>query len=138
LSDERAITFGKRLLDKMPKMLNNNLVVMDSAIHMLMKFGDVQEAEQLYTSMKKRAAASYGIMMNGYNLNSEPRKCLKLFEEAKLQKIKVDERTYALLIGAYSRIAMISMCQEVVKQISTEALNSSRVKNSLIDMWVSV
>jgi pentatricopeptide repeat protein len=76
-------------------------------------------------------------MMNGYNINSEVQKCLKLFEEVKLQKIKLDERIYAALAGAYSRIGMISMCQDVVKQISTEALNSSRVQTSLIDMWVS-
>jgi pentatricopeptide repeat protein len=137
LSDDRAVTFGKRLLNKMPKILNENMIVIGSAIHMLMRFGDVQEAEYLFSCMKKRDAASYGIMMNGYNLNSEPRKCLKLFEEAKRQKIKIDERIYVSLVGAYSRIGMISMCQEVVKQISTEVHNSSRVQTSLIDMWVS-
>jgi hypothetical protein len=76
--------------------------------------------------------------MNGYNINSEPRKCLKLFEEAKRQKIKIDERIYVSLIGAYSRIGMISLCREAVKQISKEALNSSRLQSSLVDMWVSV
>jgi hypothetical protein len=65
-------------------------------------------------------------------------KCLKLFEEAKRHEIKIDERIYVSLIGAYSRIGMISMCHEAVGQISREALNSSRVQNSLIDMWVSV
>jgi pentatricopeptide repeat protein len=138
LSNERNITFGKRLLDKMPKILNDSLVVMGSAIHMLMKFGEVQEAEQLFTSMKKRDVPSYGIMMNGYNLNGEPQKCLKLFEEAKLQKIKMDDRIYASLIGAYSRIGMISMCRNIVEQIPKDSLNSHQVKNSLIDMWVSV
>jgi pentatricopeptide repeat protein len=137
LSDDRAITFGKGLLDKMPKMLNNNSIVMGSAIHMLMKFGEVQEAEHLFTSMKKRDVASYGIMMNGYNINSEVQKCLKLFEEAKRQKIKIDERIYASLIGAYSKIGMISMCRNIVKQIPKDSLNSHQVKNSLIDMWVS-
>jgi pentatricopeptide repeat protein len=138
LSNERAITLGKQLLDKMPTKLHDDLAAMGSAIHMLMKFGEVQEAEHLFSCMKKRDASSYGVMMNGYNINSEVQKCLKLFEEIKLQKIKVDERIYALLIGAYSRIGMLSMCQEVIKQIPAEALNSSRVQNSLIDMWVSV
>jgi pentatricopeptide repeat protein len=137
LSDDRAITLGKQLLSNMPKIFKDDLVVMGSAIHMLMKIGDVQEAERLFSQLKKRDASSYGVMMNGYNINNEVQKCLKLFEEAKRQKIKIDERIYVLLIGAYSRIGMISMCQEFVRQISTEILNSSRVQNSLIDMWVS-
>jgi pentatricopeptide repeat protein len=138
LSDERAIKLGKQLVDNMPKMLNDNLIVMGSAIHMLMKFGVVQRAEHLFSQMKKKDAASYAIMINGYHINSEVQKCLKLFEEVKRQKIKIDERIHVLLIGVYSRIGMISMCREFIKQISTEALNSSRVQNSLIDMWVSV
>jgi pentatricopeptide repeat protein len=138
LSNETAITLGKQLLSSMPKIFEDDSIVMRSAIHMLMKFGDVQEAELLFSQIKQPNVASYGVMMNGYNINSEPRKCLKLFEEVKRQKIKIDERIYVLLIGACSRIGMISMCQGVVKQISTEALNSSRVQNSLIDMWVSV
>jgi pentatricopeptide repeat protein len=138
LCDDRAITSGKQLLRSMPKIVKDDSVAMSSAVHMLMKFGEVQEAERLFSQIMQPNAASYGVMMNGYNINSEPRKCLKLFEEAKRQKIMIDERLYVLLIGAYSRIGMISMCQEVVKQISTEALNSSRVQSSLIDMWVSI
>jgi pentatricopeptide repeat protein len=138
LSDDRAIAMGQQLLRSMPKMLQDDPIAMGSAIHMLMKFGEVQEAEGLFSQIKQPNAAVYGVMMNGYNMNSELRKCLRLFEEAKRQIVKIDERIYVSLIGAYSRIGMLSMCQEVVGQISTEALNSSRVQNSLIDMWVSV
>jgi pentatricopeptide repeat protein len=138
LGNAKAIELGTQLIRQMPTGFLDNSIVMGSAIHMLMRFGEVQEAERLFSQMKKRDATSYGVMMNGYNINSEPRKCLKLFEEAKRQKIKLDERVYASLVGAHSRIGMISMCREVVKQISTEALNSSRVQNCLIDMWVTV
>jgi pentatricopeptide repeat protein len=138
LSDDRAIKLGKQLLHNMPKMFEVDSIVMGSAIHMLMRFGEVQEAECLFSQIKQPNAASYGAMMNGYNLNSEPRKCLKLFEEAKRQKIKLDERIYASLVGAYSRIGMISMCRNIVEQIPKESLNSHQVNNSLIDMWVSI
>jgi pentatricopeptide repeat protein len=137
LCSEIAITLGKQILDKMPTMFNDNLIVMGSAIHMLMKFGDVKQAELLFSQMEKRGPSSYGVMMNGYNINNEPLKCLKLFEDVKRQKIKLDERVYISLVGAYSRMGMISMCREAVKQISTEAMNSSTVQHSLIDMWVS-
>jgi pentatricopeptide repeat protein len=113
LSNERAITLGKQLLERMPKMFADDLIVMGSAIHMLMKFGEVQEAEGLFSRMKKRDAASYGVIMNGYNLNSEPRKCLKLFEEAKRHEIKLDEPMCVSLVGACSKIGMISICRSI-------------------------
>jgi pentatricopeptide repeat protein len=138
LSSDRAITLGRQLLNGMAQVFEDDVIVMGSAIHMLMKFGDVKQAECLFFRMKRRDPSTCGVMMNGYNINDEVQKCLKLFEEAKRQKIKIDERIYVLLIGAYSRIGMISMCEEVVKQITTEVLNSSTVQSSLIDMWVSV
>jgi pentatricopeptide repeat protein len=67
---------------------------------MLMRFGEVQQAERHFSQMNKRDASCYEAIMNGYNINSEPQKCLKLFEEAKRQKIKLDERIYASLVSA--------------------------------------
>jgi pentatricopeptide repeat protein len=138
LSNDRAITLGKQLLNNMPQIFKEDLIVIGSAIHMLMKFGEVQEAEHLFSCMKKRDASSYGVMMNGYNLNSEPQKCLKLLEEAKQRKVKLNEPMCVSLVGACSKIGMISMCREVVEQIPMESLNNSIVKSCLIDMWVSV
>jgi pentatricopeptide repeat protein len=138
LSDDRAITLGKQLLRSMPNIFKDDLILMGSAIHMLMKFGEVQEAEGLFSRMKKRDAASYGVMMNGYILNSEPRKCLKLFEEAKLHEIKLDEPMCVSLVGACSKIGMISICRSIVDQLPKYLLACSRVQNSLVDMWVSV
>jgi pentatricopeptide repeat protein len=138
LCNESAITLGKQLLSSMPKMFEDDSIVIGSAMNMLMKFGEVQEAEHLFTSMKKRDRASYGVMMNGYNINSEPQKCLKLFEEVKRHGIKLDEPMCVSLVGACSKIGMISMCRKVVEQMPIESLNNSIVKSCLIDMWVSV
>jgi pentatricopeptide repeat protein len=138
LSNERAIKLGKQLLEEMSTKLHDDLAVMGSAIHMLMKFDEVEEAERLFAHVKKRAPSIYGVMMNGYNLNGEPQKCLKLFEEVKQQKVKPDEPISLSLISACSKIGMLSICRDIVKQISTEVLNCPRVQNSLIDMWVSV
>jgi pentatricopeptide repeat protein len=136
--NERSVTLGKKLLSSMSPIFKDDLIVMGSAIQMLMRFGDVKQAERLFSLIEEPDAATYGVMMHGYNINNEPLKCLKLFEDVKRQKVKLDERMNVSLVSAYSRIGMISMCREAVKQISTEAMNSSRVQNSLIDMWVSV
>ncbi|CAF5162739.1 unnamed protein product, partial [Rotaria magnacalcarata] len=42
LSNNRAMKTGKKLLAKMPENYRNNIITSNSAIDMLMKFGDVE------------------------------------------------------------------------------------------------
>jgi pentatricopeptide repeat protein len=46
----------------------NNTNLLNSAIHMLMRFGDVKCAERLFESIKKTDVISYGAMMKGNHL----------------------------------------------------------------------
>ncbi|CAF4433392.1 unnamed protein product, partial [Rotaria magnacalcarata] len=81
LANDRAINIGRKLLDEMPENYRNDVVVLTSAMHMLMKFGDVESAERIFRSIKAKDADMYGVLMNGYNLNGESWKCFKIFEE---------------------------------------------------------
>jgi pentatricopeptide repeat protein len=137
LSNDRAITFDMQLLEQIPQIVYDDPFAIGSALHMLMTFDEVKAAERLFSHMKKRDAPSYEVMMNGYNLNGEPRKGLILFEELKRHRIKLDEPICVSLAGASSRIGMISMCRKIVEKISMKFLNNLRVKNSVVDMWVS-
>jgi hypothetical protein len=64
LSDDRALRTGKQLLDKMPNTFLNNNVILNSAIHMLMKFGDVERAEHIFQMVNKNIV-TYGAMIKG-------------------------------------------------------------------------
>ncbi|CAF5225071.1 unnamed protein product, partial [Rotaria magnacalcarata] len=83
LANDRAIKIGRKLLDEMPENYRNDVVVLNSAMYMLMKFGDIQSAERIFRSIKAKGANIYGALMNGYNLNGESWKCFKIFEEMK-------------------------------------------------------
>ncbi|CAF4383503.1 unnamed protein product, partial [Rotaria sordida] len=74
--NDRGEEIGRNLLHQMPKHFHNDNVLLTSAIDMLMKFGDVQSAEKLFRMIKKKDIVLYGAMMNGYNINNEPLKCL--------------------------------------------------------------
>jgi pentatricopeptide repeat protein len=137
LSNDRAMKIGKKLLNQIPNNFRNNNVVLKSAVHMLMRFGDVTSAEYVF-GMTKKDIASYGVMMNGYNQNNEPLKCVKLFEEMKQQDIKLDEIISVLLIDACSQIGMFSLCVSIVAQIPSHFYGKQRVYTSLIDMWASI
>lgn len=65
LSNERAIRLGKKLFVERSNEQSKNTIVNNSAIDMLMKFGDVAEAERLFQSLKNKSIITYGAMMKG-------------------------------------------------------------------------
>ncbi|CAF1169539.1 unnamed protein product [Adineta steineri] len=135
LCNDRATQIGKKLLDEMPKKFIQNNYIYNSAIDMLMRFGDVQRAEDLFKMIEKKDSISYGTMIHGYNINNEPLKSLELFEEMKESDINVDVTVLIMIIGACARIGMLSICQSVVAQIPLDLYKNRWICNSLIDMW---
>ncbi|CAF1152611.1 unnamed protein product [Rotaria sordida] len=133
--NDRGEEIGRKLLHQMPKHFHNDNVLLTSAIDMLMRFGDVQSAEKLFRTIKKKDIVLYGAMMNGYNINNEPLKCLQLLEEIKQHGFILDECVSTILINACARLGMISRCQLVIDQIPSYLYNNQCIRNSLIHMW---
>ncbi|CAF5186898.1 unnamed protein product, partial [Rotaria magnacalcarata] len=135
LCNDRAMKIGKKLLAKMPENYRNNNITSNSAIDMLMKFGDVESAERIFRSIKAKDAKIYGALMNGYNLNGESWKCFKIFEEMKEKDIILGEIAWTILIGACSKSGMLHHCQYIVNQIPLNIQSKIRIQSALIDMW---
>ncbi|CAF2047183.1 unnamed protein product [Rotaria magnacalcarata] len=129
LSTDRAIKVGRKLLDEMPKKFENDNYIQNSTIDMLMKFGDARSAENLFQMIQKKNIITYGTMMNGYNINNEPLKSLKLFEDMKRDDINADAIVLIILIGACARIGMLSKCQSIVAQIPLHFYENQRIRN---------
>jgi hypothetical protein len=68
VNDDRARKIGNKLLNQMPNDFRNDTILLNSAIHMLMRFGNVKSPEQLFESIKKTDVISYGAMMKGNHL----------------------------------------------------------------------
>ncbi|CAF4313960.1 unnamed protein product [Rotaria socialis] len=103
VANDRAMKIGKKLHDQVPNNYRNNNVVLASS--------------------KNKGIITYGAMMNGYNMNDEPWKCVKIFNEMKQQNIASNEIVWNLLIGACSKIGMIRQCQNIVDQIPLDMQN---------------
>jgi pentatricopeptide repeat protein len=138
LSNDRAKQIGRKLLHQMPKQFETNNNIQNSAIDMLMKFGDVTTAEHLFQRNKKKSIVTYGAMMNGYNVNNEPLKCVQLLEDIKQNGFILDEIVSNILINACARLSMLSKCQSVIDEIPSDLCNNQRIRNSLIHMWVCI
>ncbi|CAF5168473.1 unnamed protein product [Rotaria magnacalcarata] len=65
----------------MPENYRNNNITTNSAIDMLMKFGDVESAERIFLSIKAKDIITYGAMVKGYVGNEMFEKALDLFEQ---------------------------------------------------------
>jgi hypothetical protein len=65
LSNDRAKQIGRKLLHQMQNHFETDNYTQNSAISMLMKFGDVQNAEKLFQMSKKKDMVTYGAMMKG-------------------------------------------------------------------------
>lgn len=65
LKNERAINIGNKLLNQILNKPIINPVLLTSALHMLMTFGDVTGAEHLFALIEKKNNFSYGAMMRG-------------------------------------------------------------------------
>ena len=65
LCDDRAKQMAMKLLKHIPSHLQNNQTVSTSAIDMLMRFGDVTNAERLFGRMTNKNIITYNAMMKG-------------------------------------------------------------------------
>ncbi|CAF1942653.1 unnamed protein product, partial [Rotaria magnacalcarata] len=135
LSNDRAKTIGKKFLEQMPDIYRNNTIVLTSAIHMLMKFGDVSNAEHIFQLNREKNIVIYGAIMNGYCINHEPLKCLNIFNEIKQSNLVPDEIVFNIAISACSQIGILSRCQTVADQIPVHMQRQLFIQNALINMW---
>ena len=137
LADERALKFGRQVFSQMDKGHYQSTAVMNSALNMFARNGDVREAEELFRSIKSKDLITFGAMMKGYILNDDPLRALALFERMKKEIIELDLVICILAIHACSQIGMIEYSQSIVAQIPAQFLENQILRNALIDMWAS-
>ncbi|CAF1689007.1 unnamed protein product [Adineta ricciae] len=113
----------------------NNDFVITSAIHMLMKFDLVNDAERLFRQVKIKSALTYHAMINGYSQLDELDKCFQLFDQMKSDRIVPNEVVFLSMIGVCAKIAIRSVSQSIVDQIPADLKASQNIQNALISMW---
>ena len=71
LANERSIRIGKELLNQISHVLPTDNVLSNSAVHMLMRFRDIQDAERVFELIKEKTVVTYGAMMQGNDVSSQ-------------------------------------------------------------------
>ena len=138
LSNDASRTFGINALDKLPQLFLHNDNLVNSAIDMLMRFGDIQRAERLFSQTRQRNTNIFNVMLNGYNINDRPSECLRLFKELQERNLTIDVVMAVALIGACTQIGLLSTCRRILAHLPVELGENVRVRIALVDMWVSI
>ena len=138
LASDRAIRIGETLLAQILQTSAPDNIVLSSAIHMLMKFGNTKQAEHLFQSIKDKDITTYASMMKVYNLNKQPLKTLQLLQTIKQQGLTPDVVIFTLCIDACSQVGILTVCQELAAQIPSHLQGNPMICDALIDMWVGV
>ncbi|CAF3771817.1 unnamed protein product [Rotaria sp. Silwood1] len=102
---------------------------------MLMKFGEVENAERFVKFVRNKNIMTYGALMNGYNINNEPWKCLKILQEIKQTDIVLNVIIWNIVIGSCSQIGMIRQAEYISNQIPLHIQNEKQIQTSMIHMW---
>ena len=137
LANERSMSIGKKLLNQISNELSMNNNLWASGTHMLIKFGDIKRAEDLFQSLQDKDIFTYAFMMKVYNLNKQPLKTLQLFQNIKQQNLVPDSAIFNSCINACSQLGILRVCQSLVAQIPSHLQTDSTILNTLIDMWAS-
>ena len=138
LANKRAMDLGKKLLHAILHTPVADHDVLSSAIHMLMRFGDMKRAEHLFQSIQHKDISTYSSMMKVYNLNKQPRKTLQLLEIIKQQGIVPDATIFTLSINACSQLGLLAVCRSLVTQIPSHLQIKPAILSALTNMWVNI
>ncbi|UJR34288.1 hypothetical protein I4U23_021692 [Adineta vaga] len=134
LSNEYSIRIGNHVLNRLPKSFLQYRNLLHLTIDMLMKFGQVEDAEDFFRQVKTFDSTIYGIIMNGYKINNQPFECLSIFEEVKKKNVEINIPMALALIGACGQLGMRSTSKKIIQYIS-HLQNNHSVKVTWIDMW---
>ena len=131
----RSFDIGRQVLAKLPIAYHRNKYILNAALDMFVRAGDVCSAQN-YFSKVKRDVINYGQMMKCFNKEKLPLKTVNLFEKMKSEGVQPSLVNYLLLIDACSQLGMESICRKIIEQIPSEILDNIQIQTALIDMWV--
>ncbi|CAM4877832.1 unnamed protein product [Rotaria socialis] len=121
LNNGRAMKIGNKFLHEKLNQIQNNNIILNSATHMLMKFGDIRRAEHIFEMIKKKGIFSYSSMMKGYVENNMPENALDLFERMSLSP---NDIIYIIIFNASSKLAN-ERAITIGKKINAYGLNGT-------------
>jgi ribosomal protein L18E len=151
LCNAHSVKFGKDVLNRLPKSFLQHQTLNTSAINMLMKFGQVKDAERLFEQVMNKTIVNYGSMMQSistrislyakdflfsldYVKNNLFEEALNFFEKIPFER---NEVLYIIISNACASLCnerAMTLGKKILEQMPKEFLNDIDVISSIIHM----
>lgn len=154
LANDRAFRLGEKLLCQIKETSIDDVILMNSALNMLMRFRDVNQAESLFESMKTKRIDTFGVMINGsrlhffvlkisfvlsfsgFILNDLHEKALSFFEKLPFE---LNEYLYGIVFNVCAAIVdqrTVRLGNELLNQMPKTFLNNADVFKCAVEMLI--
>ncbi|KAJ0985640.1 hypothetical protein J5N97_003996 [Dioscorea zingiberensis] len=110
--------------------------VQNSLIQMYTSFGNLQQAEKIFSRMESKDVVSWTAMISGHEKNGLPEKSLEIFDQMIMADVSPDEVTLASVLSACATLGRVDVGIEVHELAKKKRLMPyTIVGNSLLDMY---
>lgn len=69
LGDASSLEYGQNVFKTMSKTCRNDPIVLNSALKMFLKSGDMLTSEEIFCKISRKSVVTYSIMMNGEKID---------------------------------------------------------------------
>lgn len=115
---------------------NTNLFFVNSLINLYCKCGEMRFAYQVFDKMPKRNVVSYNLLISAYTQMGFYNEAIYLFNEARMEGLKLDKFTYAGAISVCGQTEDLELGKLIHGMVIVGGLvEQVFVINSLIDMY---
>ncbi len=133
------LNLGKEIHSKLRKQSNKMEVVLETALlNMYAKCNAIEEAQQIFDSMRTRKVAnmfSWTAIISGYS-HEQPNTAIDLFLAMQEQYTEVDTITYTSVLAACAQTANIILGEKIYRELVNKQLALHvEIENSLINMF---
>ncbi|PON77672.1 DYW domain containing protein [Parasponia andersonii] len=87
--------------------MSGNVFVWNGLTNLYAKCGDINRARWLFDRLVNKDIVSWNLMISGYLINGEPRKCIDLFSEMQVSGLKPDQVSSSNVVSAYFQTGCI-------------------------------
>ncbi|CAF1488053.1 unnamed protein product [Adineta steineri] len=121
------------------KLLMENSFIQTSLINFYMECHLIDDANRIFSTIKKKNIFLYTAMLKGYINNNLPEKAVELFEE--IPKDEVDEIIITLFLNACTKLSndySIKIGKDVLSQLSKSFLRDQQLIDTIIQMLMKL
>ncbi|CAF4949515.1 unnamed protein product, partial [Rotaria socialis] len=134
VANARAMRIGQKLIHKLLNNSRNEDIVLNAATNMLIKFGDIVNAERFYKSVKNKNIIMYCAIMKGYIEKKMFEQALDLFEHVNLVKSDAMYTMAFNVCGKLGNDRAIKIGNKLLDELSDNRKSSTANLTSAMDM----